>query len=101
MGCRRANRCVGLRISLGNYRNFYMASWQRSHSCGELRETHIGQSVTLNGWVNTYRAYNDQIFLDVRDRYGITQVVIEADHPTAFKLAQDIRSEWVISATGK
>ena len=78
-----------------------MASWQRTHSCGDLRETHIGQAVTLNGWVNTYRAYNDQIFLDVRDRYGITQVVIEADHPTAFKIGQDIRSEWVISVSGK
>lgn len=78
-----------------------MTSWQRSHTCGDLRETHIGQTVTLNGWVNTYRAYNDQIFLDLRDRYGITQIVIEADHATAFKVAQDIRSEWVISVTGR
>src|SRR5438128_2490475 len=43
-----------------------MASWQRTHTCGELRDTHLGQTVTLNGWVNTYRAYNDQIFLDLR-----------------------------------
>ncbi len=78
-----------------------MASWQRTHTAGELRDTHIGQTVTLNGWVNTYRAYNDQIFLDLRDRYGITQVVIEADRAEIFKLAQEIRSEWVISATGK
>ena len=78
-----------------------MASWQRTHTAGELRDTHIGQTVTLNGWVNTYRAYNDQIFLDVRDRYGITQLVIEADRAEMFKLAQEIRSEWVISATGK
>ena len=78
-----------------------MASWQRTHSCGDLRETHIGQTVTLNGWVNTYRAYNDQIFLDIRDRYGITQVVIEADHPTAFKVGQDVRNEWVVSVTGR
>ncbi|MBI3822684.1 MAG: aspartate--tRNA ligase [Planctomycetes bacterium] len=78
-----------------------MASWQRTHTCGELRETHIGQTVTLNGWVNTYRAYNDQIFLDLRDRYGITQAVIDADHPEMFKLGQDVRSEWVISATGR
>ncbi len=78
-----------------------MSSWQRTHTCGDLRESHIGQTVTVNGWVNTYRAYNDQIFLDIRDRYGITQVVIEADHPTAFKIAQDVRNEWVVSVTGK
>ena len=78
-----------------------MASWQRTHTCGELRETHLGQAVTLNGWVNTYRSYNDQIFLDLRDRYGLTQVVIEADHPELFKMAQDIRNEWVISVSGK
>src|SRR5580704_11214812 len=77
-----------------------MASWQRTHTCGELRETHIGQTVTLNGWVNTDRGYNDQIFLDLRDRYGITQVVVEADHAEAFKAAQEISSEWVISVTG-
>ncbi len=57
-----------------------MAHWRRTHTCGELRDTHVGRSVTLNGWVNTYRAYNDQIFVDLRDRYGLTQVVIEADH---------------------
>ncbi len=78
-----------------------MASWQRTHSCGELRETHIGQTVTLNGWVNTFRAYNDQVFIDLRDRYGVTQVVVEADRPEIFKLAAEARSEWVLSITGK
>jgi aspartyl-tRNA synthetase len=78
-----------------------MASWQRTHTCGELRDTHIGQSVTLNGWVNTYRGYNDQIFLDLRDRYGITQVVIEADRPEIFPAGQEARSEWVVSIKGR
>jgi aspartyl-tRNA synthetase len=55
--------------------------------------------VTLNGWVNTYRAYNDQIFIDLRDRYGLTQVVFEADHDR-FHLADEIRNEWVLSVTG-
>ena len=78
-----------------------MSSWQRTHSCGELRESHIGQSVTLNGWVNTHRAYNDQIFIDLRDRYGITQCVIESDKADLFKLAGEARSEWVLSITGR
>src|SRR5437868_2077185 len=56
-----------------------MAHWRRTHTCGELREAHIGQTVVLNGWVNTYRAYNDQVFVDLRDRYGLTQIVFEAE----------------------
>ena len=49
-----------------------MSDWQRTHTCGELRESHIGQTVVLNGWVNTYRSYNNQVFVDLRDRYGVT-----------------------------
>lgn len=78
-----------------------MAEWQRTHTCGELREAHIGQTVVLNGWVNTYRSYNDQIFVDLRDRYGLTQVVFESDSAELFAAAQDIRNEWVLSARGK
>ncbi len=76
-----------------------MASWQRTHTCGELRESHIGQTVVLNGWVNSYRAYNDQVFVDLRDRYGITQVVFEADQ-ASFVAAQEIRGEFVLSVRG-
>ncbi len=78
-----------------------MASWQRTHTCGELRETHVGQTISLNGWVNTFRAYPDQVFLDLRDRYGVTQVVVESDRPDIFKLAAEARGEWVVSVTGK
>ena len=60
-----------------------MALMRRTHTCGELRETHVGQTVILNGWVNTYRTYNDQVFVDLRDRYGLTQVVFEADDAEA------------------
>ena len=76
-----------------------MASWQRTHTCGDLREAQIGQAVVLNGWVNSYRAYNDQIFVDLRDRYGITQVVFEVDDKD-FPLAQEIRNEFVLSVQG-
>ncbi len=79
-----------------------MATWRRTHTCGELREEHVGQKVVLNGWVNTYRAYPDQIFLDLRDRYGITQVVIESERDAQlFAEAQPIRSEWVLSVKGE
>jgi aspartyl-tRNA synthetase len=77
-----------------------MAHWQRTHTCGELRDTHVGQTVVLNGWVNTYRAYNDQIFVDLRDRYGIIQVVFEAEHHL-FEPACELRGEFVLSVKGK
>ncbi len=78
-----------------------MTRLRRTHTCGELREEHVGQTVTLNGWVNTTRAYNDQVFLDLRDRYGLTQIVVEADHAEAFAVAHEARSEWVLAIRGK
>jgi aspartyl-tRNA synthetase len=77
-----------------------MADWQRTHTCGELRDAHVGQAVTLNGWVNTYRPYNDQVFVDLRDRYGITQVVFEADAPELKAVAENLGREFVLSVTG-
>jgi len=75
--------------------------WQRTLTCGEARETHIGSTVTLNGWVNTYRAQQYQVFIDLRDRYGITQVVFESDKDEElFSRASELRSEWVIAVTG-
>src|SRR3954447_23968112 len=80
----------------------FMSSWQRTHTCGELRAEHIGQTVVLNGWVNTYRAYNDQVFVDLRDRYGLTQVVFEVEgDPEIFRAAQEVRAEWVLSVRGQ
>jgi len=76
-----------------------MASWQRTHTCGDLRAADVGKTVVLNGWVNTYRAYNDQIFVDLRDRYGITQIVFEAGD-AAFQPASEIRNEFVLSVQG-
>jgi aspartyl-tRNA synthetase len=78
-----------------------MAFQRRTHTCGELRESHIGQTVTLNGWVNSYRAYADQVFVDLRDRYGITQVVCESDDPGVFLPAQHVRSEFVLAVQGE
>ena len=78
-----------------------MAEWQRTHTCGALREAEIGQTVTLNGWVNTVRGYSQQIFIDLRDRYGVTQVVFEADAAEVFQLASTVGREWVLSVTGR
>src|SRR5580698_9854884 len=77
-----------------------MAEWQRTHTCEQLREEHIGQTVTLNGWVLITRNFGNQVFVDLRDRYGLTQVVFEADAADLFKEADKLGREWVISVTG-
>ncbi|HET6573387.1 MAG TPA: aspartate--tRNA ligase [Fimbriiglobus sp.] len=77
-----------------------MAEWQRTHTCGDMRESHVGQSATLNGWVLTHRNYNDQVFIDLRDRYGFTQVVFEADDADLFAAANKLGRETCISVTG-
>jgi aspartyl-tRNA synthetase len=80
----------------------FMALPKRTHTCGELREEHVGQTVILNGWVNTYRDHNVFVFIDLRDRYGLTQVVFEPDlGKELFAAARDLRSEWVIAVKGK
>ncbi len=78
-----------------------MAQWQRTHTCNELREEHVGQTVTLNGWVLTTRKDNHLAFVDLRDRYGLTQVVFrKADNPDLYAQAVELKSEWVLSITG-
>lgn len=75
---------------------------KRTHTCGELRESNIGQIVTLNGWVDSRRDLGGVIFIDLRDRYGITQIVFEPNYnQKAHEDAKDLRNEWVISVTGK
>ena len=75
---------------------------KRTYTCGELRPPHIGQTVTLTGWVDTRRDLGGVIFIDLRDRYGKTQVVFNPQtHQEAHEQAKDLRSEFVISVTGK
>jgi aspartyl-tRNA synthetase len=78
-----------------------MAEWQRTHTCGELRDIHIGQTAVINGWVNTFRSYNDQVFVDLRDRYGLTQVVLEADDPELVAIGKELGREFVLSVRGQ
>ncbi|MET4693769.1 aspartate--tRNA ligase [Endozoicomonas lisbonensis] len=72
----------------------------RSHYCGELNLSHNGQEVTLCGWVHRRRDHGGVIFLDMRDREGTTQVVIDPDTEEAFALADKARSEYVLKITG-
>ena len=74
---------------------------KRTHTCGELRIEHVGQTVTLNGWVDGRRNLGGMIFIDLRDRYGLAQVVFAPDHNAAVhEQAVELRSEFVLSVTG-
>ena len=72
----------------------------RSHTCGALRKADIGAAVRLSGWVHRVRDHGGLLFIDLRDHYGLTQVVADPDSP-AFKMAETVRSEWVIRVDGK
>ncbi|MGH6683569.1 MAG: aspartate--tRNA ligase, partial [Pseudolabrys sp.] len=72
----------------------------RSHTCGALRDGDIGKSVRLAGWCHRIRDHGGVLFIDLRDHYGLTQVVADPDSP-AFKLAETLRAEWVVRIDGK
>ncbi len=72
----------------------------RSHYCGQLRESHIGDEVSLCGWVHRRRDHGGVIFLDVRDHYGIVQVVFDPDTEESFALADQVRNEYVLNIKG-
>src|SRR6476646_2729091 len=72
----------------------------RSHTCGALRDSDIGETVRLSGWCHRIRDHGGVLFIDLRDHYGITQVVADPDSK-AFKLAETLRSEWVVRVDGK
>ncbi|HAC27031.1 MAG TPA: aspartate--tRNA ligase, partial [Marinobacter hydrocarbonoclasticus] len=73
----------------------------RSHYCGGINESHIDQEVTLCGWVHRRRDHGGVIFLDLRDRDGMSQVVVDPDTPESFALAEKVRSEFVVKVTGR
>ncbi|UZE97594.1 aspartate--tRNA ligase [Alkalimarinus alittae] len=73
----------------------------RSHYCGAINESHIDQEVTLYGWVHRRRDHGGVIFLDLRDREGIAQVVVDPDTEEAFAKAESVRSEFVIAIKGR
>ncbi len=75
----------------------------RTHNCGQLRKTDVGSPATLCGWVESIRDHGGAVFIDLRDRYGITQVVVGPPEASAANIddAKQVGSEWVIKATGK
>ncbi len=74
----------------------------RTHNCGELRKKHIKKKVTLCGWTNSYRDHGGVIFIDLRDRWGKTQIVFDPSHnKKSHKVADSLRREWVIQIEGK
>ncbi|HLS18919.1 MAG TPA: amino acid--tRNA ligase-related protein, partial [Paracoccaceae bacterium] len=72
----------------------------RTHNCAELNKNDVGQVVRLSGWVHRVRDHGGILFIDLRDHYGITQVVADPDSP-AFADAERVRSEWVIRVDGE
>ena len=82
---------------MDNFKNL-----KRTHTCGELRKSHSGQRVRLNGWVNSYRNHGGLIFIDLRDRYGITQVVFKPDivDKETMELSASLRTEFVVGIEG-
>jgi aspartyl-tRNA synthetase len=73
----------------------------RSHYCGQLRSEHVDQSVTLCGWAHRRRDHGGVIFVDLRDREGLAQVVFNPDRQEAFAIAERVRAEYVLKVTGK
>src|SRR5437870_10761862 len=73
----------------------------KSHTCGELRAEDAGQAVTLAGWVNRRRDHGGLIFIDLRDRYGITQIICDPERSQeAHRIASELRSEYVVQVRG-
>jgi len=73
----------------------------RSHYCGHLNASHAGSRVTICGWAHRRRDHGGVIFVDLRDRHGLAQVVFDPDNAGAFKVAEGVRSEYVLRVTGQ
>ena len=73
---------------------------KRTNTCGELRAADSGKNVVLNGWVDQKRDLGGVVFINIRDRYGVTQLTFNSDNNEAYEIAQKLGNEFVISATG-
>src|SRR6478735_1551473 len=73
----------------------------RSHYCGDINKSHVGQTITLCGWADRRRDHGGVIFVYLRDRGGIVQIVFDPDAGESFQLADSVRGEYVLKVTGK
>ena len=73
----------------------------RTHYCGDINESHIDEEITVCGWVHRRRDHGGVIFIDLRDRNGMLQVVYDPDRPEVFATAESVRNEFVLKVTGK
>jgi aspartyl-tRNA synthetase len=79
-----------------------MLDYRRTHTCGSLKKEDTGNSITLSGWVHRRRDHGGLIFIDLRDRFGLTQLVFDPDkNPVVHESAEKLRAEWVITVRGK
>src|SRR3954471_1869554 len=79
----------------------FLSTHTRTHSCGALRAKDAGTRVVLTGWVQSYRDHGERIFIDLRDREGVTQVVADKSRlPAIHAIADTLRSEWCIGIAG-
>src|ERR1700761_943995 len=95
-------RTFGLTYKNPTFADFYKFTMLRTHTCGELTLSNLGQTVTLCGWVQKSRDLGGTTFIDVRDRYGLTQLILNADTDAALRdVAKNLGREFVIKVTGK
>ena len=84
------------------FRSMHSSTYYRSNTCGELRSSDIGKTVTLSGWVNIKRDLGEMVFIDLRDRHGLTQLVFMVKTDEALcDTARTLGREWVIQISGK
>ncbi len=93
--------CSGTDASVSSTSILWRITMLRTHTCGELRAAHAGTSVTLAGWVHRRRDHGGLVFVDLRDRHGITQVTFDSDvDAAAFEAAHSLGHEWVVAVDG-
>jgi aspartyl-tRNA synthetase len=73
----------------------------RTHTCGELGSNQVAEKVVLNGWVNNWRDHSGLTFIDLRDRYGRTQIIFSPDNEELYQIGRKLRTEYVIAVSGK